>query len=131
MADPTTGTSTAPAAPVPPATTPAPAMPVLRPDAVLAALAHPTRLTMLLRLAEAQPLNAAHFARELRGNFDTISKHLRIMRRAGLIVARRPEEDERCKGYSIPAACLATPGTIDYGVCTLRTATIQARRAGH
>ena len=37
-------------------------------------------------------------------------------------------DDSRYLTYTIPPACLATPGVIDYGILTLRTEELRAQR---
>ena len=107
---------------------PAPVViPDLNPDAVFAALANPTRVTMLMMLAEGQALAAAQFTTRLGGNFDTLSKHLRIMRDSGIVASRPGENDNRLACYFIPDRYRTTPGQIDYGCCVLRTPFFQSR----
>lgn len=54
----------------------------------LAALADPTRIRLLLRLREGSA-NVNRLAGDLEINQASASKHLNVLRRAGLIVARR------------------------------------------
>jgi ArsR family transcriptional regulator len=56
--------------------------------AVLKALGHPTRLYMAERLAEGERC-VCEFVREIDADFSTISKHLLILKQAGIV------EDEK------------------------------------
>jgi predicted transcriptional regulator len=73
-------------------------------------------------LAGGQALSASQVASALKRDFDGVSKHLRLLRAAG-VVASRPGEDQRFELYYIPAAYRPQPGVVDYGFCLLRFAT--------
>ena len=91
----------------------------LNPVAVFGALASEFRWAVLQYLAANQPMSASAVAGAFRRQFDSVSKHLRLMRDAG-VLACETGEDRREAVYSIPAIFRATPGVIDYGVCQIR-----------
>ena len=55
---------------------------------VFKALAHSSRLYIVMRLAEGE-LGVSDLTREIGADISTVSKHLAVLRRAGLIVDRR------------------------------------------
>ena len=91
----------------------------LDPVAVFGALASEFRWAVLQRLATGQRLTASEVAAAFRREFDGVSKHLRLLRDAG-VLASAVGEDRREAIYFIPAAFRATPGLLDYGVCQVR-----------
>lgn len=91
----------------------------LDPVAVFAALASELRWAVLQMLATGQRLTASDVAAAFRREFDGVSKHMRVMRDAG-VVSCEAGEDRRQAVYFIPAIFRATPGVIDYGVCQVR-----------
>ena len=70
-------------------------------SATFAALADPTRRAILARLASGE-----HSVTELAGPFDmslpAVSKHLRVLERAGLIARRREAQWRRCRIDAAP-----------------------------
>jgi DNA-binding transcriptional ArsR family regulator len=82
------------------------------PDVVrLRALAHPVRLGMMRRLAEAPDTCACEFTEMFAVSQPTISQHLKVLREAGLVRTRR-QGTQIC--YSIePDALGALAATID------------------
>jgi hypothetical protein len=48
---------------------------------------------------------------------------LRVLLIAG-IVENRPGEDRRQSVFTIPAACRATPGALDFGFCVVKLDTV-------
>lgn len=91
----------------------------LDPVAVFGALASEFRWAVLQLLAANQPMSASAVAGAFRRQFDSVSKHLRVMRAAG-VLGCETGEDRRESVYFIPAVFRATPGVIDYGVCQIR-----------
>lgn len=55
----------------------------------LRALAHPARLEVVAHIAARGPLCVCHLNEDLRYSQPTISKHLSVLRRAGLVESRR------------------------------------------
>ena len=93
--------------------------PVLDPITALSALANEWRWEMVWRMASGEELIATDLARELGRDFDGVSKHLRVLRDAGVVDAR-VGEDRRLTVFFIPAAFRPEPGVLDYGFCRLR-----------
>lgn len=91
----------------------------LDPKKVLSALGNELRWEMVKLLADGSALHAAAVARHFDRDFDGISKHLRILRSAGVLKSRR-SEDRRVEQYFLPNAYRQTPGQIDLGFCLLR-----------
>ena len=94
----------------------------LNPIAVFSALGSKIRWPIIQLLADGTPRTATDLASAFKRDFDGISKHLRLMRDAG-VVETGPGEDHRLLFYSIPAANRREPGMLDYGCCTIRMAT--------
>lgn len=69
---------------------------------VLKALAHPTRLWMVEQLSEGERC-VCEFVNEIEADFSTISKHLSVLKQAGLV-----EDDKRGKQvyYSLKTPCV-------------------------
>lgn len=67
---------------------------------VYAAIADPTRRTLLLRLAEEGEKNVSELRQPLSISQPAVSKHLRILREAGLVRSRK---EGRLKLYAIHA----------------------------
>ncbi len=87
----------------------------------LAALGNALRWEIFQMLADGSALHASAVAKRFDRDFDGISKHLRILRSAGLLKSRRAA-DKRVEKYFIPAEFRRTPGQIDLGFCLLRVA---------
>lgn len=71
----------------------------MRPDplsATFAALADPTRRTILARLAEGE-CSVSELAAPLPMSTPAVSKHLRVLERAGLVERRRDAQWRRCR----------------------------------
>jgi len=69
---------------------------------VLKALAHPTRLWMVEKLADGERC-VCEFVDDIDADFSTVSKHLTILKQAGII-----EDDKRGKQvyYSLKVPCV-------------------------
>ena len=80
------------------------------------AIGHSTRWKMLLALANGEPQTISEVAAAAGCEYDNAIRHLRILKRAGLVV------QERGKLYQIPKKYLATAdaGSVDFGHCLLR-----------
>jgi DNA-binding transcriptional ArsR family regulator len=72
-------------------------------DDTLAALADPVRRRAVELLAD-RPRRAGELARELATTPSTMSKHLRILRRHGLVSETHPDFDARVRIYSLRSA---------------------------
>ncbi len=65
-------------------------------DATFAALADPTRRAILARLARGES-SVSHLAEPFPVSLPAISKHLRVLERAGLIVRKKDGRVRRCR----------------------------------
>jgi predicted transcriptional regulator len=92
----------------------------LSPVPVLFALANYIRWPILQMLADGREMMATQVANALGCDFDSIAKHLRIMRNAGVLGSRVPNEDRRLTLFYIPAKNRPAPGVLDYGFFTIR-----------
>lgn len=72
-------------------------------DAVFAALADPTRRAILARLARGEA-NVAELARPFAMSQPAISKHLKVLQRAGLIARGRRAQTRPCRLRAKPMA---------------------------
>jgi DNA-binding transcriptional ArsR family regulator len=73
-------------------------------DAAFAALADPTRRAVIRALLR-KPHRAGELAEEVEMSPPALSRHLRVLRSAGLIVDQGVEEDARVRVFSVdPAA---------------------------
>lgn len=73
---------------------------------------------MLKLMVKHGPLCASQLATMLKRDFDGVSKHLRVMRTAGVVRAT-PGEDRRLLFFAIPAVNQPEPGLLDYGTVRL------------
>jgi DNA-binding transcriptional ArsR family regulator len=65
-------------------------------DHTFAALADPTRRAMLARLAEGET-SVTELARPFEISLPAVSKHLRVLERAGLVARRKQGRVHRCR----------------------------------
>lgn len=72
----------------------------------LAALADPTRRAVVRRLAQG-PLRAGDLAAELGLPPPSLSRHLRVLKKGGLIADDEPEHDARVRLYRLQPQALA------------------------
>jgi biotin operon repressor len=95
-------------------TAPKPPLPKL--DHLTRAIGHSRRWRMLRELSSGEPRMVAELARAAGCSRDMASKHVAILRKAGLVVQGRG------RLYTIPAHHLPTPGVaeVDFGHCVLR-----------
>lgn len=75
-------------------------------DATLTALADPQRRRVVELLAE-RPRRAGELAGELATSASAMSKHLRVLRRSGLVDETHPPFDARVRIYSLRSAPMA------------------------
>lgn len=90
------------------------------PAAAFAALGNPLRWAIYQMLARGEALTASQAAARLKRDFDGVSKHLRVMRSAGVVASRRSEEDGRLELYYIPTTLRRADGVVDLGFCAIR-----------
>jgi DNA-binding transcriptional ArsR family regulator len=69
-------------------------------DATLAALADPTRRGVI-DLLRRKPRRAGELADALSMSAPAMSRHLRVLRRAGLVEEREPDDDARVRIYRL------------------------------
>jgi len=70
-------------------------------DAAFTALSDPARREMI-RLLAAQPRRAGELAERVRMSPQALSRHLRILRKAGLVTDGGIERDARVRVYRVP-----------------------------
>ena len=88
--------------------------------AALKALGEETRLRML-RLLFKEPLSVNAIARRLKVSQYNVSKHLRIMREAGLLeVERRGKNRHYSVASALKSHVAANNNVLDLGCCTFR-----------
>jgi DNA-binding transcriptional ArsR family regulator len=85
-------------------------------DALLAAIGAPLRWAILAELGSGEPRMVKEIAQQLRRSPTLISKHMAVLRRAGVVVCGRGGL------YQIPAHFRAAPDKqhVDFGHCLLR-----------
>ena len=76
-------------------------------DGTLAALSDPTRRAVV-ELLRRKPLRAGEIAEALEITPPALSRHLRVLRRAGLIVDDEPEHDARVRLYRLNPKAFAS-----------------------
>jgi len=86
-----------------------------------AALGGRVRWPIIQMLASGRPMSATEVASALHRDFDGVSKHLRILREAG-VIASTTGEDRRMVLFHIPVENRPEPGILDYGFCRVRIA---------
>jgi DNA-binding transcriptional ArsR family regulator len=91
----------------------------IHPAKAFAALGNPLRWEILKMLAEGRGLSASQVAARVKRDFDGVSKHLRLMREAGVLTSMRGE-DRRLELYHIPESILRADGVVDLGFCAIR-----------
>lgn len=73
---------------------------------------------MVKQIMERGPMCATQVAGLLKRDFDGVSKHLRVLREAG-VVRSVAGEDKRLAFFAIPAVNQPEPGVLDYGTVRL------------
>jgi DNA-binding transcriptional ArsR family regulator len=76
-------------------------------DAVFAALADPTRRSILRAVAERGPVTATTLSDGLPISRQAVAKHLSLLRRAGLVVADRAGRETQFVAVGVPLEDLA------------------------
>src|SRR5438093_193752 len=95
--------------------------PRLNRNAFVRALSEPLRWDILGALARGRALSVSDLAAQLGRDPDLVSKHLRVLRDVGVVVAERDaENDSRRQLYEVPGEFVTAPGTVDLGFCMLR-----------
>lgn len=94
----------------------------LAPAKAFAALGNPLRWSICQMLADGRAMSASQVAAVVKRDFDGVSKHLRVMRAAGVLASKRGE-DRRLELYHIPQALLRADGVVDLGFCAIRVST--------
>lgn len=84
-----------------------------------AALGNPLRWEMVRMMAGGRMICARDCAAALGREFDGVSKHLRLLRGAG-VVWSQPAQDRRFELYYIPETIRRVDGALDYGFCVIR-----------
>ena len=84
-------------------------------DRLVQALGAPVRCTILGALSDGEPRMVNEIAKIIGHKAGLVSKHLAVLRGAGLVVMNR-------RLYQVPAAYIADAGKrhLDYGHCLLR-----------
>lgn len=91
----------------------------LDPATVFAALGNPLRWCIYQMLVDGRALSASEVAAVVKRDFDGVSKHLRVMRAAGVLASKRGE-DRRLELYYIPETIRRADGVADLGFCVIR-----------
>jgi hypothetical protein len=84
-----------------------------------AALGNPIRWELVRMMAGGRMICARDCAKALGREFDGVSKHLRLLRGAG-VVWSKPAQDRRFELYYIPETIRRADGVLDYGFCVVR-----------
>lgn len=95
-----------------PAPVPLPAMPASTPadlDRAFAALADPTRRAVIRALMK-RPRRAGELARAVSITPPALSRHLRILKRAGLLAESKVDDDARVRVYRVDASAFRPIG---------------------
>lgn len=103
-------------------TAPAAGAKALDPAKAFAALGNPLRWSIYQMLAEGRAMSASEVAAVVKRDFDGVSKHLRVMRAAGVLTSKRGE-DRRLELYYIPETIRRADGVVDLGFCAIRVST--------
>lgn len=93
--------------------------PRLDPIPTLGALANLQRWQYLALLGDGQPRSASEVARHFHRDFDGVSKHLRLLRKAGLLTSHRGS-DRRTELFHLPACYRPADGVLDLGFSLFR-----------
>lgn len=96
----------------------APGVSNLNPADFFFALGSDVRWAIFTLLADGKARRASDVAVVLKRDFDGVSKHLRLMREAG-VVSVIAGEDRRYVWFAIPSKYRREPGVVDYGMCKI------------
>lgn len=96
-------------------------LPSINPDALILVLAHKSRWRLLKALTHGEPREVRELAKAAGCTYQNMSRHLHVLRSAGLVVRGRGGL------YQIPKQFLPSPGQpiVDCGHCLLRLEAIQ------
>jgi DNA-binding transcriptional ArsR family regulator len=85
-------------------------------ERLVSAISHTTRWKMLREFCAGEPRTIAEMAKVAGCSYDNASKHLAMLRKAGVVVQGRGRLNELAKQY------LPVPGqpVVDFGHCLLR-----------
>ena len=83
-----------------------------------AALGSPWRWRMLKMLADGRALSATDVSRAMKRDFDGVSKHLRVLRQAGVVHSQKGM-DRRLELFYIPQENRPEPGVLQWGFVRL------------
>jgi predicted transcriptional regulator len=96
-----------------------PAKAKLDPATVFAALSHPTRLRLIVIMADGRMLSASQAALAVGRQLDGVIKHLHTLRDSGLVQSKYKEDDRRSQLFYIPEVWRTEPEVLDFGFCIL------------
>jgi len=122
MSEGTTNSANSPVSPAQIGSAPSSSIPKLDPLTVLAALSNPTRWQAVQLLAAGGQTTALQLAKVVGLHFNTVGKHLQILRAAGVVESKPWEQDRRWECYYMPRAFRTEDGVVDLGFCVLRIA---------
>lgn len=91
----------------------------LDPVAFFAALGSEVRWAIFALLADGTPRTSTQVAAVLQRDFDGVSKHMRLMREAGVLSAVN-SSDRRFVFFTVASEKRREPGVVDYGLCVIR-----------
>ena len=94
-------------------------IPTIDPADAFFALGHAVRWQAVRMMANGEAVSASDVARSLGRDFDGVSKHLRVLREAGVAASKSAEHDGRLELFYIPESFRPQPGVVDYGFCRL------------
>ena len=77
------------------------------------------RWPIIRLMADGKPRTATDVAGVVGRDFDGVSKHMRLLREAGLLECRLGE-DRRFLFFYMPERYRRQPGWLDFGICTVR-----------
>jgi len=96
----------------------------LDPVSVFFALGSKVRWPIIQLLADGTPRTATDVASALGRDFDGVSKHLKLMAEAGVVLSELGD-DRRYVFFSIPPENRREAGLVNYGICTIRVSTVK------
>lgn len=101
-------------------------------DEAFGILSNKVRRDVLKILMDGKPRTAPELAEMVGREFDGVSKHMRVMRAAGIVDAFYDPRDYRVLFFEIPERLRQVPGVLDLGCCVVRFAEFRkvAKRGG-
>lgn len=82
-------------------------------------MGNPLRWQLVKLMVTGRPISASAAAEAVQREFDGVSKHLRVLRKAGVITSSAGT-DRRYEMYHIPDHVRRADGVLDYGFCVIR-----------